>query len=530
MDDEAFDVLIIGAGISGLTSAALLSKAGLKVGVLERHYLIGGYLQGFERKEFVFDTAIHWLNQCGEDGTVTRLFRHIGDDYPRAQVMQRIQRHIGDHHDYLLSNDPEVLRKRLIADFPEDEKGINRFFKEARKIAEISKKFARLFRSTETMSAFEKIRFNMRRAMIGFPLVKHVFYSGEKGMEKGLGKYFSNPELKQLFCAERDLLSCLFPIAWAYNSDYQNPPIGGSQAFPKWLQTRIDVINGSKVILSADVKEIYTENNRFTGLRYVHRHKEYKATAKFLIAACDVEKLYRELLPEQQFTHPFLEKLDNSEFYSSSVTISVALDCTAESLGFGSELTLICNDSSTRDEHSSGDPHKSAISVLAPTVRDKTLSPEDKGTLTLYVPAWMQYADYWHTERNEKGEFVRTDAYKQFKDEYAQIIIDRVAEKMCPTLRDHIRFYEVATPITYYRYTHNREGSMMGTRPGKINMQSRIAHYKTPVDGVIVGGHWAELGGGVPIATKAAYNASLIVLKELNPQKYQELVDVMEKN
>ena len=133
MDTEEYDVIIIGAGISGLTSAALLSKAGLKVCTLERHYLIGGYLQGFERKEYIFDTAIHWLNQCGEKGTVSRLFNYIGSDYPRPVVMENIQRHIGDKHDYVLSNKPEELRLRLIEDFPEDEKGINRFFAECTK-------------------------------------------------------------------------------------------------------------------------------------------------------------------------------------------------------------------------------------------------------------------------------------------------------------------------------------------------------------------------------------------------------------
>ena len=530
MNTEEYDVIIIGAGISGLTSAALLSKAGLKVCVLERHYLIGGYLQGFDRKEYIFDTAIHWLNQCGEKGTVSRLFRFIGDDYPKPTVMNNIQRHIGNNHDYMLSNNPEDLRLELIKDFPEDEVGINRFFSDARKIADISLKFSKLFRSTETMNFLERIRYKIRRASIGLPMVKHVFYSGGEGMKKGLSKYFSNPNLHQLFSSERDLLSCLFPVAWAYNSDYQNPPIGGSQAFPKWLLTKLNTSNGSQVILSADVKEILLEKEMFAGVKYLKRQKVYEVRAKHLIAACDVEKLYKSLLPERNFTNPLMKKMDDSELYSSSVTISIALDCPAEDLGFGSELTLISNDSSSRDEQSGGDPHKSAISVLAPTVRDKTLSPNDKGTLTLYVPAWMNYENYWRTEKDEKGEFIRTDAYKLLKEEYAQVIIERVSNKMCSNLKEHIVFYEVATPITYYRYTHNREGSMMGTRPGKINMQSKIAHYKTPIKNIIIGGHWAELGGGVPIATKAAYNASLIVLKDVNLDKYNELVSVMEEN
>ncbi|HZZ75284.1 MAG TPA: FAD-dependent oxidoreductase, partial [Puia sp.] len=62
---DYYDVIVIGAGIGGLTAAALLSRAGLSVCVLEKEPRVGGYLAGFRRKHFVFDTAIHWLNQYG---------------------------------------------------------------------------------------------------------------------------------------------------------------------------------------------------------------------------------------------------------------------------------------------------------------------------------------------------------------------------------------------------------------------------------------------------------------------------------
>ena len=69
-----YDVVIIGAGISGMTAAALLSRCGLSVCVLEKEPHAGGYLAGFRRKDFRFDSAIHWLNQCGEKGLVTKIF------------------------------------------------------------------------------------------------------------------------------------------------------------------------------------------------------------------------------------------------------------------------------------------------------------------------------------------------------------------------------------------------------------------------------------------------------------------------
>jgi phytoene dehydrogenase-like protein len=528
--DDKYDVIIIGAGISGLTSAALLSKAGMKVLVLEQHYLIGGYLQGFERKDFIFDTAIHWLNQCGENGTVTKIFNYLGEDFPKPIPMTAIHRHIGENIDYTLTNNPNDLKNQMIQDFPHEKLGIVRFFDDAQKLAEISLKFPQLFRSSETMEGIKKIKYMIRRILIGFPMVKHVFYSGEEGMKKGLGKYFKDEKLLSFWSAEKDLLSCLFPIAWAYNNDYQNPPIGGSQVFPAWLHTKIANDYHSKIILSAHVVKIDVENDKFKSVQYQKRSKDYSVSAKYLIAACDTDVLYKKLLPQGLVSTNFLEKLDNSELYSSSVTISIALSCTAEELGFGHELVLISAETNTREEQTSGDPYKSAISVLAPSVRDKTMSPPEHGILTLYVPAWMDFENNWKTTLGADGKFQRNEEYKKLKEWYAQIVIDRVCEKLCPTLRSHILFYEVATPITYYRYSYNKNGSMMGTRPGKTNMKSKVAHYKTPVKNVIIGGQWAELGGGVPIAVKAAYNASLIVLKDHDKSAFQQLVNVMKQN
>ncbi|MDR0801455.1 NAD(P)/FAD-dependent oxidoreductase [Fluviicola sp.] len=525
---EEFDVTIIGSGVSGLLSAALLSRSGMKVLLLEKHYLIGGYLQGFERRDFVFDTAIHWLNQYNEKGTVTRVFKMLGEDFPKPQLMKRIQRHISNHHDYLLTNNPDELRDRLIRDFPHEQSGITRFFKVAKRIAKVSLRFPEFFQSVETKSSLEIPFFRMKQLGIIYPLIPYAMYSGDDGVKKGLSKFFKDPKLQELFCTERDLLSCIFPIAWAYNSDYQNPPIGGSQVIPGWLEKQVD----SKLCdirLNSEVIGFEFDSDRISGVRYKNRAKEYLVKTKYVIAACDVDLLYRKLVPAEFVPKKFFETLSDSEMYSSSVTISVALDCPAESLGFGHELTLICEESSTRDEHSSGDPRKSAISVLAPTVRDRTLSPEGKGILTLYVPAWMDYMNNWETKKNAKGDFVRTEAYKKLKDDFAQVILDRVSERMCPDLRNHILFYEVATPVTYYRYTGNKNGTMMGTRPGKKNMQSKIAHYRTLIENLVIGGQWAELGGGVPIAVKTAFNASLIILKKWDKTKFQKLLNAYKK-
>ena len=55
---DDFDAIVIGSGIGGLTSAAILSRAGKKVLVLEQHDQCGGCCHSFTEKGFEFDTGI----------------------------------------------------------------------------------------------------------------------------------------------------------------------------------------------------------------------------------------------------------------------------------------------------------------------------------------------------------------------------------------------------------------------------------------------------------------------------------------
>ena len=523
---DYYDVIVIGAGIGGLTSAALLSKAGLSVCVLEKEPRVGGYLAGFRRKHFIFDTAIHWLNQYGPDGMLDKLFSAIGSDHPKAVEQQRIRRYKGENFDYLLTNQPDDLRNQLIRDYPEERKGIEKLFLKARQIGQSFKNYNRIFRSEETMPFFRKLKNKFRMLEFAIPFIPYLSFSGEKGLKKGLDRFFKNPRLQQIFSGEQELLGCLIPIGWSYFHDFQSPPKGGSQVIPQWLQYVVNRYQNT-VALKCQVKEIFLENGRCTGLSFEHNGKIQQLKSKYIVAACDIETLYEKMLPPEAIPSELKKRLRKADLYSSSVTVSLALDCTAESLGFNEELVHLVDENQHYDDQSGGNPNLSEISILAPSMRDKSLAPENQGTLTLYMPACMDYKNEWETKLDGFGKRVRGPAYQQLKKEVADILIKRVEEKIAPGLRDHILFYEVATPVTHWRYTGNKNGTMMGARPGRQNMKNKISHYRTPVKNLILGGHWAELGGGVPIAAKAGANASLLILKKEKPRAFRLLAGYM---
>ena len=71
-------VCIMGGGLGGLMTGALLAKEGYRVTVLEKNRIIGGGLQSFRRGDYLFDTGMHIFGGMGEDGQMRLICRHLG--------------------------------------------------------------------------------------------------------------------------------------------------------------------------------------------------------------------------------------------------------------------------------------------------------------------------------------------------------------------------------------------------------------------------------------------------------------------
>lgn len=500
----------------------------MKVCVLEKEPHPGGYLAGFRRKDFRFDTAIHWLNQYGPGGMLTTIFELLGDDFPHARPQRLVRRYKGQTFDYLLTNNPDELKAQWQKEFPEDAAGIERFFQAAKKLGKAFDNFGHIFRSEETMGFWERLANKRNLLKFGLPFIPHLRYSGPEGIKKGLNKYFKSKKLHEVFSGDTEILGCLVPIGWAYYQDFQLPPEGGGQRIPEWLSHVIEK-QGGQLLMRSEVKQILVEDGRATGILFHRKGKEETLRARYVLAACDAALLYERLLPAHIVPPKTTRQLHAAEMYSSSVTVSIALDCHPADLGFGEELLHMVNQAAPAGGAVSGNPEFSEIVVLAPSLRDPTLAPAGNGTLVLFMPAYMNYESQWQTEQGTAGELERGAAYKALKEKIAGVLIDRVATAVGSTdLRRHILFYEVATPVTHWRYTGNLGGTMMGAKPGRANMQNKVARYQTPVPNVFLSGHWAELGGGVPIAGKAGANAALLVLKKENKEVFKLLSGYMD--
>jgi phytoene dehydrogenase-like protein len=278
------DVLIIGAGIAGLTASALLAKSGLKVVTVEEQSKPGGYFMGFKRNGFTFDSSIQWLNQCKNGGFISNVFNFIGSDYPKCTTINRIRRYKGESFDYLLTCEPLQFRDRLIKDFPDEAGGIAKFFADCKKYSSHFDILKNRMRSIETMSGIEKMVFGLKMLRWVIPVWKILRISAEKGMDD----YFKNEAIKKIFCSEEKFMAIIMPICWAFTKDFQSPPQGGAEVFIKWLCKKLTG-TAAQIILNSKVDKVLVEKKKVIAATLAGGHTIY---CRYMIAACDIESLY----------------------------------------------------------------------------------------------------------------------------------------------------------------------------------------------------------------------------------------------
>ena len=126
ISQEKFDTIIIGSGISGLTTAVLLSQHGQRVLVLEKHFKVGGFTHTFKRKNYEWDVGIHYIGEVHNTKSYTRkLFDRVTDGKLKwAKMDDNYDRIIFPDKTYDFIAPKEKFIQSLTAHFPEEEKGI----------------------------------------------------------------------------------------------------------------------------------------------------------------------------------------------------------------------------------------------------------------------------------------------------------------------------------------------------------------------------------------------------------------------
>ncbi len=127
--NEKYDVIIIGSGMSGLTTGVLLAKNGKKVLILEKHFKAGGWTHTFRRENYEWDVGIHYIGEVHNPRSpVRKLFDLVSDGKLKWHKMD-------DNYDRIIFPDRQfnltAPRERFIPDmagyFPGTEDKLARY-------------------------------------------------------------------------------------------------------------------------------------------------------------------------------------------------------------------------------------------------------------------------------------------------------------------------------------------------------------------------------------------------------------------
>jgi len=495
-----YDVIIIGAGLGGLTAGAKLARSGKKVLLVEQHNIPGGCATTFKRKEFTVEVGLHEMDGLDDLDTKKAIFENL-DVFNNIELIRlpEFYRFISPNIDFVMPDDAEKATAKLTKKFPREEKGIKNYFKQIRGIR---KEIPKLPRS----KFWQTVLFPIYPLLFPF-----VVRNAKKSIGGFLDKIIKDDDLKLLLTANLGYFHddpysmAMLYFATAQDAYYAGSWYikGGSQKLSDYLASCI-TNNGGEIVYRHLVEQIIVEDGKATGV--VYRKKSKKETAHITakaahIIANNAVPLLSKMLPEEssQKLEEQIKRLENS---CSVITLYLGFSKSPKALGNKYYSTFMANpdvknqiDFAEDLKHSGFD--KRQLIFVDYSQIDSGLAPEGKA---LGVLATSDYGKDWENLSREE--------YKAKKEKVSQVLIARL-EKLIPGITAHIEYYELATAKTVERFTMNPGGAVYGFSQTPAQGGANRFGTKLPIKNLHIASAWGFPGGGFTGAIISGFLTSL---------------------
>jgi len=237
------------------------------------------------------------------------------------------------------------------------------------------------------------------------------------------------------------------------------------------------------------------------------------------VAACDATETFKELIGEDNLDKDFVDKLNNLQPSMSVFMVFLGIEDLEHNL-LKDKMTIWYNPAEYAPDYNFETAYKGIYEgkidrehghvVITSAFSNRSDGPGPKAmTVTLYVGVPYKDEQFW----------------KKNKEEFSLNVIKR-AQQLIPSLSDHIRVKEIATPATFYRYTLNREGAMYGWASTPEQIADNIMPVVTPFERLFLCSHWATTGFGQGGIMSVAYTGMKLaenILKYKRLMKLQNL-------
>lgn len=487
-----YDVIVIGGGLAGLSSALKLSQGEKKVAVFEKHFMAGGYATNFKRKDkegnlYTFDVALHGIGGLLPGNA---FYNHMKDINMIDKVEFLRKSETGTIYENGIEIDVpdnfEKYKKHLISRYSNHREKIIELFDEIYSLKEEleSGKPPMIFQRLQDISLYDYLK---------------SFVNDEEFIKEFsfLWLYYGLPP--------KQLNALYYLVAWvSYHIGGTFYVKGGAGKLSDTFVSEIKK-NGGEVYLSNEIVKIDVEGKRVTA---IHTKKGQVYEAEKFIFACDPNHLINLMDSNNDVVINYKEKLDKQDIGISLSQLYIGLDCKTTEVGITKADYFITEvDHEIAYENAlNGEYLKTSIGITSYDVLDPELN-KDTG---VFVAVFGDHIKNWPT--------YKSDEYKVKKEEVTNEILALVY-KYFPQVKGHIKVLELGTPHTMKRYTNNSEGAVYGweqnIKQGGFNRLSN----KSDFSNVFLAGAWSNPGGGFEGAITGGILTANRILKEDNKVK-----------
>lgn len=490
-------IVIIGGGVAGLAAGCYAQMNGYRSQIFELHDLPGGLCTSWERNDYIFDGCIHYLLGSAPGQPFHQMWQELGavQNRPMLSVDEFMRVVDGDGRTLILYVDPDRLEQHLLTLAPGDGRPIRAFCAGVRKFAGFD-----MFALKESPDPiFRRFRNPLEARQLGMrllpylePMLRWAFVSAEEFAGR-----FRDPLLRRAWpllfgWPQIPVMAAMSQLA-SMHSGNGAFPAGGSLEFARALERRYLALGG-QIHYKSQVDKILVEHDRAVGVRLysdeIHR-------ADFVISAADGRGTIFDWLGGEYATRTISSCYDGHLPLRSQVQVSLGVgrDFSAEPHW----VTYLLDQPLTiagEDRLDLGVKHYCF---------DPSLAPPGKSVIQFMVPSGY---DYWQRIYGRK-------LYDTEQDQVAEILIDFM-EQRHPGFRQQVEVVDVATPLSFERYTGNWRGSVSGWLLSKETMRlllRGIPKTLPGLQGLYMAGQWVEPGGMVPMAAASGRNVIQMICR-----------------
>jgi all-trans-retinol 13,14-reductase len=503
----SYDAIVIGSGIGGLASAALLAKhGGNRVLVLERHYTVGGYTHVFRRPGYDWDVGVHYIGDVGPGSVLRAMFDDVGDGQIEwADLGDVYDRIIIGTEVYDLPKGRRALRSFLVEQFPAEEAAIDAYFAAVRSAVSATLPFHALKTLPEPIGT------------VAGPLLRRKFLRwSDRTTREVLEEFTNDQRLIAVLtgqCGDYGLPpaeSSFMIHAMVANHYFKGAyyPIGGSARIADCIIPVIERGRG-EVLIDAEVAEVVVEDGRAVGVRMAADNAVIRAP--IVISDAGFANTVKRLLPAEVAQRSGLsQNLDSVRPSMGHLCLYIGFKHTAAELDLPKHNLWIypTQDYEAGFADSRRDPMTDLplVYVSFPAAKDPDFARRHPGRATVDVitAAPYEWFEPWAGTRWKK----RPREYQEFKEYLAQRMLAKVYEQL-PQLCGKIDVYELSTPLTTQHFSNYARGELYGLDHTPQRFRQNFLKPTTPVKGLYLTGQdivscgvAGALMGGVLTASK----------------------------